>query len=176
MGEAAWIKSDPGTGGAGGPDDKDKSTRGHLNLAGAASLWPDLVELLEQEYALFAGRETELGEEVKSLVAAHVSALNNCAYCQNWYRRVLADRGWSDEKITHVLQDLDSDHLSMKDRSVLKYADKITRNPQAMTADDVDLLRQAGLDDRAILEAAAITGFYNYVSRLANALGVIEEP
>ncbi len=37
---------------------------------------------------------------------------------------------------------------------------------------DVDKLRAAGFGDRAILDINQITGYYNFVNRLADGLGV----
>lgn len=55
---------------------------------------------------------------------------------------------------------------------MLDYALKLTERPSAMTADDVEALRQAGFDDRSILDINQIAGYYAYVNRLADGLGV----
>ena len=44
-----------------------------------------------------------------------------------------------------------------------------------MTEGDVLALRQTGLDDGQILEANQIIGYFNYVNRLLNGLGVTTE-
>ncbi len=44
-----------------------------------------------------------------------------------------------------------------------------------MTADDIDALRAAGLDDVAIHDATQVIGFFNYINRVADALGVEPE-
>lgn len=41
-----------------------------------------------------------------------------------------------------------------------------------MTADDVQALRDAGLQDRAIHDVAAVVAYFNYVNRVALGLGV----
>lgn len=41
-----------------------------------------------------------------------------------------------------------------------------------MTAQDVQALRQAGLDDRAIHDATQVISYFNYINRIAEALGV----
>ena len=41
-----------------------------------------------------------------------------------------------------------------------------------MEEEDVERLREAGFDDRAILDACQVTAYYNYVNRLADGLGV----
>ena len=44
-----------------------------------------------------------------------------------------------------------------------------------MSAADVSRLRAAGLDDAAIHDATQIIGFFNYINRVADALGVERE-
>jgi len=57
-----------------------------------------------------------------------------------------------------------------------EYADKLTRTPAQVTEADVQTLRAAGFDDRAILVACNVVAYFNFVTRLAHGLGVdVEE-
>lgn len=49
---------------------------------------------------------------------------------------------------------------------------KLTRSPGTMREADLGPLRAQGLDDRALLDLAMIVGYYAYVNRITNALGV----
>jgi alkylhydroperoxidase family enzyme len=55
---------------------------------------------------------------------------------------------------------------------MLDYAAKLTREPWTMTEEDVIRLRQAGFSDEAILDINQVTGYYAFVNRLADGLGV----
>ena len=55
---------------------------------------------------------------------------------------------------------------------MLRYCAKLTRAPGDITAADVGQLRQAGFDDRAILDIAQVAAYYAYVNRIADGLGV----
>lgn len=55
---------------------------------------------------------------------------------------------------------------------MLDYAVKLTRDPGAMAAADVERLKDAGFDDRAVLDICQVACYYNYVNRLADGLGV----
>ena len=55
------------------------------------------------------------------------------------------------------------------------YAEKITRTPQTMNEQDVVTLRQHGFDDRAIHDATQVISYFNYINRVADALGVEPE-
>jgi alkylhydroperoxidase family enzyme len=56
--------------------------------------------------------------------------------------------------------------------SMLKYAEKLTLSPGDMVQEDVQALKDNGLDDGQILEVNQIVGYFNYVNRLLNGLGV----
>ena len=62
--------------------------------------------------------------------------------------------------------------LEASDRAMLAYADKLTRQPAAMSRADLEALHEVGFDDTAILQIAGITSFFNYVNRMADGLGV----
>lgn len=55
---------------------------------------------------------------------------------------------------------------------MLEYADKLTREPWAMVEDDIERLREAGFGDSAILDINQVTGYFAFVNRLADGLGV----
>ena len=55
---------------------------------------------------------------------------------------------------------------------MLDYATKLTRTPWEMCQADVEQLRAAGFDDRAILDIAQVVAYYAYVNRIADGLGV----
>ena len=57
-------------------------------------------------------------------------------------------------------------------RAILGYAEKLTGTPAAVEEADLEPLREAGLDDRAILDVVQVTAYYNYVNRMADGLGV----
>jgi uncharacterized peroxidase-related enzyme len=63
------------------------------------------------------------------------------------------------------------------DRALIEYADRLTQTPGSIVASDVERLRAAGFDDRAIHDACAIVAYFAFVNRIADGLGVeIEEP
>jgi len=65
--------------------------------------------------------------------------------------------------------------LSPANRALCAFAEKLTREPHAMTPADLDALRAVGFDDVAIHDATQVVGYFNYVTRVADALGVEPE-
>lgn len=63
-------------------------------------------------------------------------------------------------------------HLRASEQALLGYADVLTLTPQAVTRAHIDALRAAGYGDRAIHDACAIIGYFAFVNRIADGLGV----
>lgn len=55
------------------------------------------------------------------------------------------------------------------------YAEKLTLHPAQMTEADIIALRELGLDDRSIHDATQVISYFNYINRIADALGVERE-
>ena len=58
---------------------------------------------------------------------------------------------------------------------MLRYADKLTTAPATMQRADIDSLRAVGFADADILAIAEVVGYYAYVNRIADGLGVTLE-
>jgi uncharacterized peroxidase-related enzyme len=66
---------------------------------------------------------------------------------------------------------LDAD-LRAADKAILEYSAKLTLTPGSIAEDDVERLRMHGLNDRAIHDLACIVGYFAFVNRVADGLGV----
>jgi uncharacterized peroxidase-related enzyme len=65
--------------------------------------------------------------------------------------------------------------ISAAERAMLDYVGKITRDATAVRREDHATLREHGFDDRAILQITLIAAWFNYINRVADALGVGRE-
>jgi len=65
--------------------------------------------------------------------------------------------------------------LTAADMALCEFAVKLTGEQYKMTSRDLNGLRGYGFDDRAIHDAVQVIGFFNYITRVADALGVEEE-
>ena len=61
-------------------------------------------------------------------------------------------------------------------QAILEYVERLTLEPSHMEEADVERLRNAGLDDEAILSACEVASYFAYVNRMADGLGVRLEP
>ena len=78
-----------------------------------------------------------------------------------------------DEALTDaVKRDWRSAELTPRERAMLAYAEKLTREPSSIWKDDLHALRAWGFDDRGILQVNRIASWVNYINRGADGLGV----
>ncbi len=82
----------------------------------------------------------------------------------------------ADNWVAAVERDWRTAPLAPVERALCLYAEKLTREPWAMQRADVEALRAEGLDDSAIHEAIQVIAYFNYITRVADALHVDLEP
>jgi len=62
--------------------------------------------------------------------------------------------------------------ISEQDRTMLDYVVKLTKDATKVSPDDHAKLKVVGFDDRGILQITLIASWFNYINRVADALGV----
>jgi len=62
--------------------------------------------------------------------------------------------------------------ISEQDRAMLDYVVKLTKDATQISQHDHEILRASGFDDKAILQITLIASWFNYINRVADALGV----
>ena len=112
----------------------------------------------------------------QEVISSYVSTLNDCAYSfsNHWKNAcdLMNDPQKAEQidaafKIRAPENVFDGAQLAM-----LKYAQKLTLSPGDMREADVNTLKNEGISDGEILEVNQIIGYFNYVNRLLNGLGV----
>ena len=66
--------------------------------------------------------------------------------------------------------------ITPQERVMLDYVVKLTKDATQVRPTDHERLRQAGFDDRGILQITLIAAWFNYINRVADGLGVGREP
>lgn len=82
----------------------------------------------------------------------------------------------NNELVEKLAADFRSAQIAERDLMMLEYAVKLTREPWNMIQADVQRLRKAGFEDVDILDINQITGYFAFVNRPADGLGVELEP
>ena len=62
--------------------------------------------------------------------------------------------------------------ISEQDRVMLEHVVKLTKDATKCSREDIQKLRDVGFDDRGILQITLIAAWFNYINRVADALGV----
>lgn len=108
-----------------------------------------------------------LTDAQKEMIGIVVSSYNCCTYCLQTHGDNL--RGmWKNASLVDKLSGnyrACKDELSREDYALCEYAWFVTAHPRDIEQEQVDKLRDAGLDDHQILEAAFVAGFFNYTNR-----------
>jgi uncharacterized peroxidase-related enzyme len=76
------------------------------------------------------------------------------------------------EMVSALEEDYRTAPISEQDRVMLDYVVKLTRDATRVSPEDHARLRQVGFDDRGILQITLIASWFNYINRVADALGV----
>jgi uncharacterized peroxidase-related enzyme len=113
---------------------------------------------------------------LQETISSYVSLLNDCEYslANHWKnaKHLIGDNNRADEIERAMRERQPGAVLSGAELAAMEYAEKLTLNPGAMVQGDVVALRDAGLSDGEILEVNQIVGYFNYVNRCLNGLGV----
>ena len=78
-----------------------------------------------------------------------------------------------DEALVEAIRrDYKTAPIDERDRVMLDYVTDITQDATRVTSEHHERLRAAGFDDRGILQITLIASWFNYINRVADALGV----
>lgn len=109
-------------------------------------------------------------------VSSYVSILNDCpySYANHWKNAayLMQDPTKANQVEIALNAKKPESHFVGAELAMLEYTEKLTLKPGKMVETDVIKLRDSGVDDGQILELNQIIGYFNYVNRLLNGLGV----
>jgi uncharacterized peroxidase-related enzyme len=113
-------------------------------------------------------------------IGVQVSLLNKCSYCVRHHsaglKRILSAEP---ERFEAIVAELKLDEpgtvFSVAERAALAYVRKLTSDPGAITNEDIENMRAAGLKDGEILEVNQVAAYFAYANRTVTGLGVSTE-
>jgi len=76
------------------------------------------------------------------------------------------------ELVAALEKDYRSAPITEQEKAMLDYVVQITRDATRISPSDHERLRSAGFDDKGILQITLIASWFNYINRVADALGV----
>jgi uncharacterized peroxidase-related enzyme len=139
-----------------------------MNLTRLWSWRPDVADTFGDARDVLLG-DCELTDADVALLVAATAAARSDSYCSLAWGRRLAKHVGADAAASVVAGGLDG--LDERARALTTWARQVVADPNATTSADVQNLRDVGLSDRAIFEAAAHIAFRLAFSTVNNALG-----
>jgi len=119
--------------------------------------------------------KTTLSYDIKESIALLVSIENGCKMCIGVHKKIAKMLGMSDERVEQVLQGVDAIDTDNKEKALLKFCIKASaKDNYKILKEEIDTLKEIGWSDEQILEAVAITGYFNYINTLSNVFGLSE--
>lgn len=113
--------------------------------------------------------ETELSYDTKESIALLISKENSCKMCVDVHKGIAKMLGLSDERIEAVLKGVDAIDTTDAEKALLNFCIKASKKESYKTTkEDIDALIALGYTQSQVLEAVAITGYFNYINTLSN--------
>jgi alkylhydroperoxidase family enzyme len=164
----AWIGFPPQ------PEPRDLSA-GPRNLYRVMGENPEARDLARKwrDYQLQA--TPHLDSRLRARLALFMSGLNRCDYSAYWYRRVLSRLGDDQPSLDRLSQGTIPDQLSALDQLLFQHTARLTQEPWTTKEMHINQLRQAGLDDRAVLQLTMLASYLSFENRVALGLGLALE-
>ena len=82
----------------------------------------------------------------------------------------------SEERARAIQIDYRTAGLCDEDRALLDYAVKLTQAPSSVTQEDTYAFHRHGFSDEAIVDAVHCIGYFCFINRVLDGLGVVPEP
>jgi uncharacterized peroxidase-related enzyme len=138
------------------------------------SLEPEIVHARLVLYKATENTSSQLSDRQKNLASHVTSLVNQTPHCTSRSRIKLRQLG-IDGALLDDVEELRFEELPPGEAAVARYAEKLTRDPGAVSRDDIEDLRRAGLGDHEILDVNNQVAHLNYTNRVANGLGLLSE-
>jgi uncharacterized peroxidase-related enzyme len=146
------------------------------NVTKVFSLWPEIFDLHNDMYAKIMVNRTLLPKPIKQFIAVLAAQAASCRYCTIWHTHFLNLMGIDQRIIDALGDDYRQAPVDRKTMSLLEYCDLAARDACRLKESHVQSLRDQGFTDEEILEATVVVGYFGFLTRVLDALGVEVEP
>src|SRR4030095_9796811 len=145
---------------------------GSSGIVESHSLIPDALYHAFATYGSLMSPELPLERRQHEMIATMVSVTNRCVYLIESHAEFLRWGTLDKEMVSALEADYKTAPISEQDRVMLDYVVQITKDATRISRGDHEKLRAVGFDDQGILQITLIASWFNYINRVADALGV----
>ena len=119
--------------------------------------------------------ETHLSYDIKESIALLISVENGCKMCVDVHKSIAKMLGLSEKRIEQVLEGIDSIDTTDEEKALLHFCVKASKKENyKILKEEIDALKNMGYSDVQVIEAVAITGYFNYINTLSNVFALGE--
>ncbi len=130
------------------------------------------TDVMVQNYLL---KQTHLPYFIKEAIALLISKENSCKMCVDVHKSIAKMLGLKEEQIERILQGVDAMEVDKTTKELLRFCIKASKKENyKITKEEIEELKELGWSDKELLEAVAITGYFNYINILSNTFGLGE--
>lgn len=113
--------------------------------------------------------ESGLSKAEREMIVVATSGMNHCQYCVVAHGAILRIRSKNPLIADQIAVNYRQADITPRERAILDYAMKVSRNSSEVTQADRDVAKKAGLSDEDIWDIASIAAFFAMSNRLASA-------
>ena len=130
------------------------------------------TDVMIQKYLL---DETSLSYDIKESIALLISVENGCKMCVDVHKSIAKMLGLSDKRIEEVLKGVDAISTTKEEKALLNFCIKASKKDSyKILKEEITALKEMGYSDVQVIEAVAITGYFNYINTLSNVFALGE--
>lgn len=118
-------------------------------------------------------RESDLSVADRELIAAWVSGLNQCSFCYGAHRVMAEAFGVGVDLMDALFADFETAPVRPQLLALLRFARKLTLEPELIAKRDTDVLYASGWSELAVYDAVLVVSLYAFMNRLVQAVGII---
>ena len=112
-----------------------------------------------------------LSRAERELGATVVSRINGCVYCASVHAQRFEQLAKRSDTIAQVFEQPETAGTSTREKAIVQFSIKITEQPAALNAGDIDALKAEGLNDGEILDLLHSDAIFAWANRLMLNLG-----
>jgi len=113
--------------------------------------------------------ESGLSKLEREMIAVTVSSVNKCFYCLTAHGAAVRQLSGDPILGEMIVMNYRAAPLDERQRAMLEFTEKVTRNSAEIEEADRQRLRDVGFDDRDIWDIANVAAFFNMTNRVASA-------
>jgi uncharacterized peroxidase-related enzyme len=144
---------------------------GYPGIRGPMMFRPETAAPLNELVEVLLRGPHTLTQGERELIATHVSARNECVYCQTIHGAIAAHHLNGDEQLVQCVKlDCETADVSEKMKALLAIAGKVQLGGKHVTTEDVERARAAGATDLEIHDTVLIAAVFCLCNRYVDGL------